>query len=125
MLVAPAFWEVVVRIIAVGDVEAARITPPGWELLCVDMLDAGLAVKSGRLYVIRRTLAHGTAFETLVRRVTVYDDRTELVAEPAGDTVADTIVVPGRLTTDRSQEIFALGWVYGLGARPETHQRAS
>jgi len=94
---------------------AAREGPilPGMEVLCIDLVDAELAVESNKLYAVRRT-EDGRTFETIVRRVMVFRDRVELVAESSQIGVYDKIIVPGRLTTDREQPIYAIGLVYGL-----------
>lgn len=85
---------------------------PGNEVLCVDMMDADLTVNDGRIYAVRRTPDNGRTWETLIRRARVYRDRTELV--PESSQPFEKIVVRGGLGTDPTDQIHAIGWVYGI-----------
>lgn len=95
---------------------AAREQPilPGMEVLCVDIADADLEVETGKIYAIRRTRDGGDNYETILRRARVYRDRVELFEE-SGRPLDDVskIIHKGRLTSDRTQPIYAFGWVYG------------
>jgi transcriptional regulator with XRE-family HTH domain len=90
---------------------------PGMEVLCVDTVDAGLQVESGKIYATRRTLDGGQTYETIVRRAMVFRDRVELSAGTSrpGD---ERIVISGQLGTelgtDPGQQMFALGLVYAV-----------
>lgn len=86
---------------------------PGMEVVCVDIDDANLEVESGKIYVLRRTRDRGETYETLLRRAMVYRDRVELTAESGKSTEYEKIVHMGRLTSDRSQPLYAFGLVSG------------
>lgn len=98
-----------------SSMAAAREQPilPGMEVLCVDIQDAELEVESGKIYAIRRTRDGGENYETILRRVRVYRDRVELLAESGKPGEDEKIIHKGRLLSDPKQPIFAFGWVYG------------
>jgi transcriptional regulator with XRE-family HTH domain len=89
--------------------------------LCVDMVDAGLIVESGRLYCVRRTLDKGKTWETVLRSAQVFRDKTLLVPESTNPS-HDKIVIPGELMVTRSfpwsaaanQDTYAIGLLYAV-----------
>lgn len=85
---------------------------PGMEVVCIDIDDANLEIESGRIYALRRT-RDGETYETLLRRAMVYRDRVELTAESGKPAEYEKIVHTGRLTSDRSQSLYAFGLVCG------------
>lgn len=98
-----------------NSMAAARERPilPSMEVLCIDIEDADLDVESGKIYAIRRS-RNGKEYETILRRAKVFRDHVELRAESGrpGDE-EDKIIHKGRLTSDRTEPMYAFGLVYG------------
>lgn len=83
----------------------------GMLVLCVDVIEAGLEIESGEIYVVRRTTDSGQTYEFAVKKAVVYRDRTELRSEST-DPRYETLVIPHDRDPDPAREILAIGWVY-------------
>jgi SOS-response transcriptional repressor LexA len=98
-----------------GDsMNAAKPVPilQGMHVLCVDTIEAGLTIESGKIYVVRRTTDGGQTYEMTVKRARVFRDRIELVPESTNPRHRP-IVIPHDFDNDAQAEIAAIGWVYG------------
>jgi len=84
----------------------------GMYVLCVDVIDAQLTIESGQIYVVRRTKDGGQTYELTLKRARVFQDRIELVPESSNPRHLP-IVVPLDFDNDATNEIAAIGWVYG------------
>jgi transcriptional regulator with XRE-family HTH domain len=99
--------------------DAAKPNPLliGFDALCVDLRAESLVVESGNIYAVRRAqrgVRGPRTDETIIRRAQVFRDRVELTAETnyRGPGKFEKIIVPGKLTTDPKQPIYAFGLVY-------------
>jgi len=104
-----------------GDsMNAAKPTPivDGMHVLCVDVVDAGLTIESGRIYLVRQTRDAGQTYETTVKRARVFKDRVELHPESTNQQHAPMVIRPGESDTN-AHRIEAIGWVYGVYASLE------
>jgi SOS-response transcriptional repressor LexA len=82
--------------------------------LCVDTVDAGLEVESGRIYAVRRTLDGGQTYECTVKRAKVFRDRFEFHPESSNPEHKPLIIKRGDGRDDTTKEIGIIGLVYGI-----------
>jgi len=97
-----------------GDsMNAAKPVPivEGMLVCCIDVIDAGLAIESGRIYAIRRTLDGGHTYECTIKRAKVFRDRVELSSESTNPN-HKTIIVPRDFDSAHTNEYAAIGLVY-------------
>jgi SOS-response transcriptional repressor LexA/DNA-binding XRE family transcriptional regulator len=81
--------------------------------LCVDVIDAGLTLETGEVYVVRRALNGGHGYEWTVKRAKVFRDRIELHPESTNQS-HKPVTIPRKHDADTTGEVVAVGWVYGL-----------
>lgn len=86
--------------------------------LCIDIVDAGIPVTDGRIYVIRRTRDAGQSFEWTLKRARVFRDRIELVPESTNSTHKTFTIPVATLDWDHEpgDEIAVIGQMYALFA---------
>jgi len=100
-----------------GDsMNAAKPTPivEGMYVLCVDIISAELMIESGRIYAVRQTRDGGATFECTIKRAKVYRNRVELVPESTNPTHQKIVVPRDTDPTLHTNEVAAIGLVYGL-----------
>jgi SOS-response transcriptional repressor LexA len=94
----------------------------GTYVLCVDVIDAELSVETGQIYVVRRTLDGGQTYEWTVKRAKVFRDRIELHPEST-NAIHKPTVIPRAHDTEMTNEVIAVGWVYGVFNSLESSRR--
>ena len=100
-----------------GDsMNKARPTPiiDGVHILCVDLVDAGIEIESGKIYAVRRTIDAGATYEWTVKRAMVYRDRYELLPESSNPAHEAFVIKRDKPPQEDGVEIAAIGLVYGL-----------
>ncbi len=85
----------------------------GMFVLCVDIVDAGIDVESGSIYVVRKTRDNGQTYECTLKRARIFKDRVELVPEST-DSRYEKFILPTTVEPDDSIQVEAIGKVYGL-----------
>jgi SOS-response transcriptional repressor LexA len=98
-----------------GDsMNAAKPTPivEGMYVLCIDVIDAGADVESGRIYAVRRTMDGGQTYECTIKRAKVFRDRVELHPESTNHS-HKVIEIPRRHDREAANSVEAIGLVYG------------
>jgi SOS-response transcriptional repressor LexA len=81
--------------------------------LCVDVIDAGLTIESGEIYVVRRAMSGGHGYEWTVKRAKLFRDRIELHPESTNQS-HKPVMIPRKQEHVMTGEVVAIGWVYGL-----------
>lgn len=89
----------------------------GMTVLCVDFVDAGIEIETGRVYAVRRTRDSGQTWELTVKRAHVFRDRYELRPESTNPAHTPIIIPRGNggasLQQDDGTVIEVIGLVYG------------
>jgi transcriptional regulator with XRE-family HTH domain len=83
----------------------------GMDVMCIDLLALQAPLESGRLYAVRSM--HRGKGETVIRRLQTHKDSFELQAESTHSEYVNE-KYPGRLTSDVSKRVHAIGLVYYL-----------
>jgi SOS-response transcriptional repressor LexA len=85
----------------------------GTYALCVDVIDAEIAVQTGQVYAVRRTRDGGQSYEVTIKRAKVFKDRIELHPESTNPKYKP-INIPIDSDPASTRETAAIGWVYGV-----------
>jgi len=81
----------------------------------VNVDDAGIQIEPNRVYALQRRLNGTSLIETLVRRL-VIDNGARLLRADTSQPERFPDIAVGRLTTDKSKDVFVIGLLYWVGA---------
>lgn len=99
-----------------GDsMNAAKPYPivEGMTALFIDLIDARLAIESGRIYAVRRTQDGGQTWECTIKRAQVFRDRYELSPESMNP-IHQSVILPRPTVEDGRTDIEVIGLLYAV-----------